>query len=68
MTENEERRANCIHYQKTVDDLKAAVFGNGRPGLKEEVQNMKQRLTGLLWLNSIVVIAIITAVVKLFMG
>ena len=68
MTGQEERRANCIHYQKTVDDLKTTVYGNGRPGLKEEVHTMKQRLTGLIWLNSIVVVAIITATVKIFVG
>ena len=61
----DERRENCKYYQKTVDDLKSAVFGNGSKGLKLEVQEVKTRLTILTTLQSVTMVAILSAAVKI---
>jgi len=42
----EERRAECISHKETIEELKKAVFGNGRPGLKEKVT----KLETMIWI------------------
>lgn len=38
---NEERRYKCLLHENTLKDLKNAVFGNGRPGIKDRVIKME---------------------------
>ena len=65
-----ERRENCARYQGVVDDLKKAVFGNGQPGLKEDMMAVKTKMTILMSLQLLCTGALITGVIKLvfFMG
>jgi len=66
---NEERRENCKYYQKTVDDLKLSVYGNGQPGLKLEVSNIKTKVTIFISLQVATLLAIVSASVKvIFFG
>lgn len=41
-----ERRADCLAHKQITDDLKKAIFGNGRAGLKEKVV----KLEVLIWI------------------
>jgi hypothetical protein len=54
-----ERRQDCKVHGTLLDDLKHAVFGNGRPGLKDRMMRLEVQMWvvlgllmgngGLLW-------------------
>ena len=61
----EERRADCKYYQKTVDDLKYTVYGNGQPGLKMEISNIKTKVNIFISLQIMTLTAIASMSIKI---
>jgi len=70
-----ERREKCPLYQKAVDRLVNQVEGNGKPGILSDITDIKTVIAGirpqliyLTTVSSIMLVAFITAVIKLFIG
>lgn len=58
----EKREAARAHIDDDVKKLKEAVQGNGKPGLKSEVQLIRDQLDRLNWAAGAVVMGIIADV------
>lgn len=51
-----------------IERLDHTIFGNGSPGLRVDVDRLKQRAEGLSWWKQTVVAAIVAGVVSLVVG
>ena len=58
----DERREACIAHQEKTEDLKKAVFGNGRPGLTYDMAQIKVTNKIILTLQTLMLCAIIKIV------
>lgn len=48
----------CLKHEALITDLKHEVFGNGKPGLKADMQDMKTTLrVSLWWIKGVAIIA-----------
>jgi len=61
--EQNEKDTICKWHQAEINDLKKTVYGNGIDGLKVTVAVIRQRVNLLLWIDGIVGIAVIGAIV-----
>jgi len=48
-----------VHTKHDVDCLNKIVNGNGVPGLKIDVQLLKEQMTRIYWLGGVIVVALI---------
>jgi hypothetical protein len=67
MPDNIERRENCLYHQELTKDLKSAVFGNGKPGIKYELETVKTKLNISLSLQVAMFLTIIGSLLKSLM-
>jgi hypothetical protein len=51
-----------------VNKLKLTTYGNGSPGLKTEVQLLKDKMNGIYWLGGVVIIASIGNIIAIVFG
>jgi hypothetical protein len=49
-----------LQTRTDVDGLKKTVNGNGVPGLKTDVQLLKEQMTRVYWLGGVLVVALIS--------
>lgn len=69
--ENREQIASCNACRATVEGMGKIVWGNGEPGLKGDVQSLKEsrgHLRAGMWALWSAAVAITAAVVKLFVS
>lgn len=48
-----------LQFRTDVDNLKKTVNGNGAPGLKTDVQLLKEQMIRIYWLGGVVVVALV---------
>jgi len=51
-----------------VIDLKKSVNGNGKPGLKTDVQLLKDQMNRVYWLGGVVIVASIGNIIAILFG
>lgn len=56
----------CLNHQEIIEQLRHDVYGNGRPGLKAEVHEMRVTMrVSLMWLKGIAVLVALPQLWKL---
>lgn len=55
-----------LQMKNDVDNLKKTVNGNGIPGLKTDVQLLKEQMTRIYWLGGIVVVALVGNIIAMW--
>jgi hypothetical protein len=54
--------------REDIDKLKFTVNGNGTPGLKTDVQILKNKVNGVYWLGGVVIVATISNIIAIIFG
>jgi hypothetical protein len=61
----EEQNINPEMIRRDIDELRHDVYGNGKPGLKWEIAQIKTTLKFNTWLTGITSAALIGGIIKL---
>ena len=56
-----EMKSDLEHIKLTTDEIKSAVFGNGKSGLKARVTGVEVTLSGVVLIGGVVLVCVIRA-------
>ena len=56
-----EMQSDLVHIKGTTDEIKKAVFGNGKRGLKTRVTILEVTLSGIVLIGGTVLVCVIRA-------
>jgi hypothetical protein len=62
------RNEREITVKRDIDSLNLAVNGNGKPGLKTDVQILQNKINGVYWLGGVVIVASVGNIIAILFG